>query len=126
MLHPLSQATLAEDQFADLPNGLRMCYRSYGQPEHPAIVLIAGLGLQLVSWPTTLIKGLVQAGFYVITPDNRDIGRSSHMTQLPPTRWRLLLRWVPPGHYGIEDMADDVAHLLDALGIAQALSLIHI
>ncbi|MDO4970221.1 MAG: alpha/beta hydrolase, partial [Comamonadaceae bacterium] len=96
------------------------CYRSYGQPEHPAIVLIAGLGLQLVSWPMVLIDGLVQAGLRVITLDNRDVGCSSHLPQLPPPRWRLLLRSVPPGHYHIRDMADDVAQLLDVLGIARA------
>lgn len=99
-----------------------MCYRSYGNPHHPAIVLIAGLGLQLISWPLALIEGLVQAGFYVITPDNRDIGRSTHLTQPPPPRWRMFLRWIPEpkAHYQIRDMADDVALLLEHLGIARA------
>ena len=120
MHHTLPQANDAQDQFADLPNGLRLCYRSYGQPDHPTMVLIAGLGLQLVSWPLALIEGLVQEGLHVITFDNRDIGRSTHLTQEPPARWRLFLRWVPQGHYQISDMADDVAQLLDCLGIAQA------
>lgn len=120
MQHPLPPAYEDLDQFADLANGLRICYRSYGQPEHPAIVLIAGLGLQLISWPMALIEGLVKAGFYVITPDNRDIGRSTHLTAPPPPRWRMMLRWVPEGHYRIRDMADDVAQLLDCLDIAKA------
>ena len=120
MHHTIPQADPSADQFADLPNGIRLCYRCYGQPEQPAIVLIAGLGLQLVSWPLALIDGLVQAGFYVITPDNRDIGQSTHLTQMPPPRWRMLLRWLPAGHYQIRDMADDVALLLDHLGIAHA------
>ena len=120
MQHALPLADPASDQFATLPSGLQLCYRSYGQPEHPAIVLIAGLGLQLVSWPMALIDGLVQAGLRVITLDNRDVGCSSHLPQLPPPRWRLLLRSVPPGHYQIRDMADDVAQLLDVLGIARA------
>lgn len=120
MLHRLPLANPAEDHFADLPNGLRMCYRSYGERSRPTIVLIAGLGLQLLSWPMELIEGLVAEGLHVLTLDNRDIGRSSHLTQPPPARWRLLLRMVPKDHYQIRDMADDVAHLLDALKIPQA------
>ena len=108
------------DQFADLPHGLRLCYRTYGQPQHPAVVLIAGLGLQLVAWPLALIEGLTAAGFYVVTLDNRDIGRSSHVQQPAPARWQLLLRWVGAQHYQIRDMADDVAHLMDHLQLAQA------
>lgn len=118
--HALPLADPAADQFADLPNGLRLCYRSYGHPEHPAVVLIAGLGLQLVSWPLALIEGLVQEGLRVITLDNRDMGRSSHLPHTPPPRWRMFLRWLPQGHYQIRDMADDVAQLLDGLGIASA------
>ena len=120
MLHRLPLAHPDEDQFADLPNGLRMCYRSYGQRKHPTIVLIAGLGLQLVSWPLELIEGLVAEGLHVLTLDNRDVGRSSHLTQPPPARWQLLLRHIPKGHYQIRDMADDVALLLDALQISKA------
>ena len=123
MQHALPLADPAADHFATLPNGLQLCYRSYGQPGQPGqptIVLIAGLGLQLVSWPMALIDGLVEAGLHVLILDNRDMGRSSYLPQDPPPRWRLLLRSVPPGHYQIRDMADDVAQLLDVLGIAQA------
>ncbi|MGN1056944.1 MAG: alpha/beta fold hydrolase [Comamonas sp.] len=120
MTHALPQAHPNEDQFADLANGLRLCFRTYGNSTDPAIVLIAGLGLQLVSWPMALIEGLVHQGLYVITLDNRDMGRSSYLNQLPPARWRLLLRWGLQGHYQIQDMADDVAHLLDAIGVTQA------
>ena len=120
MLHRLPLANPDEDQFADLPNGLRMCYRSYGARKHTTIVLIAGLGLQLLSWPLELIEGLVAEGLHVLTLDNRDMGRSSYLTQPPPARWRLLLRNVPKGHYQIRDMADDVAQLLDVLQIPKA------
>ena len=115
---PLADPTL--DQFADLPNCQRICYRTYGQADRPSIVLIAGLGLQLVSWPMALIEGLVAEGLHVITLDNRDMGRSSYGTIAPPARWRLLLRHVPAGHYQIKDMAQDVALLLDQLGIDSA------
>lgn len=67
------------DQFATLPGGMRLCYRTYGHPQNPALVLVAGLGLQLVSWPQVWIDHLVQAGLYVVVPDNRDVGRSTHL-----------------------------------------------
>ena len=75
MNHHLPPADPALDRFADLPNGLQLCFRTYGHPDHPPIVLIAGLGLQLVSWPQALIDGLVAEGLYVITLDNRVMGR---------------------------------------------------
>ena len=109
-----------EDRFAELPHGIRLCYRTYGQPQHPAVVLIAGLGLQLVAWPMALIEGLTAAGFYVVIFDNRDIGRSSYVQQTPPPRWQLMLRWVGAKHYQIRDMAQDVAHLLEHLQLPQA------
>lgn len=115
---PLADPTL--DQFADLPNSQRICYRTYGQADRPSIVLIAGLGLQLVSWPMALIEGFVAEGLRVITLDNRDIGRSSYGTIAPPPRWRLLMRNVPAGHYQIKDMAQDVALLLEHLRIDSA------
>lgn len=120
MLHRLPTAQKAEDRFADLPNGLRICWRSYGQDDHPCIVLIAGLGLQLVSWPMDMIEGLVGAGLRVLTLDNRDIGRSSHLTQPPPARWRLLCSQIPREHYLLSDMAGDVALLLEHLQITSA------
>jgi len=91
MNHHLPPVDPELDRFADLPNGLQLCFRTYGHPDHPPIVLIAGLGLQLVSWPQALIDGLVAEGLYVITLDNRDMGRSSYLPQTPPARWRLLL-----------------------------------
>jgi pimeloyl-ACP methyl ester carboxylesterase len=120
MNHDIPLADAALDRFADLPNGQRICYRTYGPADRPSIVLIAGLGLQLVSWPMALIEGLVAEGLHVITLDNRDMGRSSYSTMTPPARWRLLLRWVPSGHYLIQDMAQDVALLLDYLHISSA------
>lgn len=120
MNHDLPLADPALDLFADLPHGIRMCYRTFGHPGQPIIVLIAGLGLQLVSWPMAFIEGLVAEGLHVIVLDNRDMGRSTHMSMQPPARWRLLLGCPPAGHYQIKDMADDVAALLEQLGVAKA------
>lgn len=120
MPHDIPLADPDLDQFADLPNKVRVCYRTYGQADHPAVVLIVGLGLQQVYWPTPFINGIVAAGFQVITLDNRDSGRSSYMPHKPPARWQLLLDWVPQGHYALRDMAEDVALLLEHLHIEKA------
>ncbi len=91
----------------------------------PAVLLIMGLGMQLVAWPQTLVDALVDAGFRVIRMDNRDIGLSQHFDQLgkPNLLWagikyRLGLRTRPP--YTLEDMANDALGVLDALGVARA------
>ena len=120
MNHDLPLADPILDQFADLPNNQRICYRTYGLSNRPSIVLIAGLGLQMLSWPMALIEGLVAEGLHVIILDNRDMGRSGYGSLPPPPRWRLFLRNVPSGHYQIKDMAQDVALLLDHLDIDSA------
>ena len=54
-----------EDRFAELPKGVRICYRSYGPPAGEAILLIAGLGLQLTSWPQDDRRGSYSVRFGV-------------------------------------------------------------
>jgi pimeloyl-ACP methyl ester carboxylesterase len=51
-------------------------HESLGDPSHPAIVLIMGLGMQLVAWPDSFCNALVARGFRVIRFDNRDVGLS--------------------------------------------------
>src|SRR5436190_22180688 len=113
-----------EDRFAELPKGVRLCYRSYGPPAGPpageAILLIAGLGLQLTSWPPALVAALTGAGYRVIAPDNRDAGRSSSIGTRPPGKLQILLARPPAENYAIEDMADDLSQLLRLLGVEAA------
>jgi len=110
----------AEDRFAELPGGLRICYRSYGPPEGEAILLIAGLGLQLTSWPRALVAALTGAGYRVIAPDNRDAGRSSSIRTPPPGKLQVLLKRPPPENYALEDMTEDMSQLLRVLGVKAA------
>ena len=91
----------------------------------PAVLLIMGLGMQLVAWPPQMIEALVDAGFRVIRMDNRDIGLSQHFDQLgkPNIIWagikyKLGLPVRPP--YTLEDMAQDALGVLDALGVGRA------
>lgn len=106
---------------------VELCYEIMGEPvgERPPLLLVMGLGAQLVLWPDTLCQELVDRGFTVIRFDNRDVGESSRMDHLgaPPIRQELL-RWgvgLPVrAPYGLEAMADDAAGLLDTLGVARA------
>lgn len=108
------------DLFCDVPTGVRLCYRTYGPEGGEPLLLIAGLSLQLTSWPSSLIDGLVQSGFRVIVFDNRDVGRSSRIPQQPPGLMRQFLRLPIPSAYDLEDMATDTIGLLDHLRVAHA------
>ena len=97
-------------------------------PEHagrPVVLLIMGLGMQLIAWPPAMVQGLVDAGFRFVRFDNRDIGLSQHFDQLrtPNLLWaglkfRMGWRIQPP--YTLQDMAGDALGVLDALQIASA------
>jgi pimeloyl-ACP methyl ester carboxylesterase len=106
-------------------NGIQIAYEEFGAADDPVILLIMGLGTQLIAWPLRLCEGLVAHGFRVIRFDNRDIGLSEKMVKarvpkIVPlvlrSKFKLPLR-VP---YTLHDMADDAIGLLDALGIERA------
>ena len=95
------------------------------QQDRPAVLLIMGLGMQLIAWPPAFIRALAGAGYRVLRLDNRDAGLSEHFDQLgsPNLVWtslkhKLGLRVRPP--YALSDMAVDAVGVLDALGIRQA------
>ena len=95
------------------------------QPGAPAILLIMGLGMQLVAWPTAFVQSLVDQGFRVVRFDNRDVGLSQHLDHLPvpnvvweSLKFRVGLPVKAP--YTMQEMAADAVGVLDALGIAQA------
>jgi pimeloyl-ACP methyl ester carboxylesterase len=105
------------DRFVDLPAGPRLCFRVDGPDDGTPLLLVAGLGLDLTSWPRRMVDGFVGRGFRVVRFDNRDAGRSSRIDNPPPGRLRQLLARPRPDAYDLADMAADTVGLLDALGI---------
>ncbi len=105
------------DQFCELPGGIRICYRVDGPESGRPILLIAGLALDLTCWPPLMVSELVDRGYRVIRFDNRDAGRSTHVTTRPPSTLRQALAITRAADYDLTDMARDTIGLLDALGI---------
>jgi pimeloyl-ACP methyl ester carboxylesterase len=108
-----------------IANGISIEVQQHGNAAHPAVLLIMGLGMQLVAWPPTVIEPLVQAGYRVITFDNRDIGLSQHFDHLgtpnlilAALKKKLGLSIQSP--YSLRDMARDALGVLSALRIEQA------
>lgn len=106
-------------------NGLTLEVEVQGPPKGEPLLLVMGLGMQLVAWPDALIESLVGRGFRVIRFDNRDCGLSQRLDHLgtpnllfDSLRYALRLRVRAP--YSLDDMADDCVGVLDALGIERA------
>ena len=106
-------------------NGIRLAYETAGDPKDVPILLIMGLGMQLIAWPDDFVEGLVEQGFYVIRFDNRDCGLSTKFDHAGvPNLWltylKTLLRWPVKTAYTLDDMAEDARGVLRALGVAKA------
>ncbi len=106
-------------------NGVELYYEDAGPAGAPVILLIMGLGTQMIAWPEALIAQLTGAGYRVISYDNRDVGLSTHLHGAPAIHPLLAIvakRFGLPAPlaYGLTDMAADAVALLDALDIPAA------
>ena len=108
------------DQFCPAGAHRQVCYRTDGQRSGVPLLLIAGLTLDLTSWPQEMVDGLVAQGFYVVRLDNRDTGRTTPDVSRPPSLWRRALKRPRRGGYDLADMAADAMAVLDHLQIPQA------
>jgi pimeloyl-ACP methyl ester carboxylesterase len=100
---------------------IELAYETFGDPSDPAVLLVMGLGTQMIAWHEDFCAELAGRGFHVIRFDNRDIGRSSALKHLPaPTIRQLALRSKKAAGYTLSDMAADAVGLLDHLGIERA------
>ena len=131
-IDPTTDAPAAVAPLASDPDGLlagerrvqvgdvEIAYQSFGDPTHPPVLLVMGLGTQMVGWPEDLIRDLAAAGHHVIRYDNRDMGGSTHLDHLPmpnvPDLRKILFGRQQPA-YRLDDMADDCLGLIDALGL---------
>ena len=104
-------------------NGVKIAYRDYGPEEAEPILLVHGLGAQLVHWPPHLIDLLIENNYRPITFDNRDAGLSSRFFNKPSFilgYLRYFLRLPMKTEYSLDDMAQDGINILNELNIKKA------
>jgi len=100
---------------------VELCYETFGDSGDPTVLLVMGLGTQMIAWSEGFCALLVDRGFHVVRFDNRDVGRSTHLTSAPaPTLLELLTRRPRRPAYTLADMARDAVGLLDHLGVRAA------
>jgi pimeloyl-ACP methyl ester carboxylesterase len=100
---------------------VELCHETFGERDHPALLLVMGLATQMLGWHEDFCAELAARGFFVVRFDNRDVGRSTALDHLPaPTLLQLLRRDRRAAAYTIDDMAGDAVGLLDHLEIERA------
>ncbi|HEY3190444.1 MAG TPA: alpha/beta hydrolase [Solirubrobacteraceae bacterium] len=100
---------------------IELAYETFGDPEHPPVVLVMGLATQMLGWPDGFCSALADRGAFVIRFDNRDIGLSTHLHDAPPADMMAALGGdTSSASYTLSDMARDTVGLLDALGLPSA------
>jgi len=106
-------------------NNIEIEYETFGDPSSRPLLLIMGLGAQMIRWEVEFIEKFVDHGFYVIRFDNRDVGLSTKFDEAGEPDIMKIYMQVAKGEqiesvYTLNDMADDAVGLLDALNIDKA------
>ena len=100
------------------PARVDIAYERFGPPGLPPVLLLMGLGTQMLGWPDGFCDALVARGVHVIRSDNRDIGLSSHLSDAPAPDLAAIFRGdTSSASYKLSDMAGDTIGLLDTLGL---------
>jgi pimeloyl-ACP methyl ester carboxylesterase len=100
---------------------VELCYEPFGDPDRPTVLLVMGLGTQMIGWHADFCAALADRGFHVVRYDNRDVGRSTHLSDHPAPRPReLMTRRIRRPAYLLKDLAADGIGLLDELEIESA------
>ncbi len=108
-------------EIAELPGGVRIAYDEFGDRSDPTVLLVMGLGMQMLGWHEEFCELIVERGFHVVRFDNRDAGLSSkHRGSRRPNVIAGALGLPAGNPYALEDMAADAAGLLDHLGVEHA------
>ena len=102
-------------------NGIELCYALNGPMDGDPLLLIMGLGAQLIGWPIEFVEHLASQGFRVIRFDNRDSGLSTKSAGDPPAAMDLLAKALNgesiESPYSLSTMADDAVALLEFYGL---------
>ncbi len=106
-------------------NNIEIEYDTFGEPTSKPLLLVMGLGAQMIFWLEEFCEQLVNHGFYVIRFDNRDVGLSTKIEDAGVPNVIAAITAVQKGEqvespYSLEDMADDAIGVLDALNIDKA------
>ncbi|HIG39121.1 MAG: alpha/beta hydrolase [bacterium] len=103
-----------------IANGITIEYEQFGSPGNETLILVRGLGTQMIDWHSSLLQGLVTGGLHVVIFDNRDVGLSQKFTESGQPNMSNVRKGIEALAYDLTDMADDVIGLMDALDITRA------
>ena len=102
-------------------NGVELAYETFGDPADPTVLLIMGLGVQMLGWDEGFCRMRVERGFHVVRFDNRDVGHSTKIEGGPrPDVMAAVAGDGSSASYLLDDMADDCVGLLDELEVDAA------
>ncbi|QGG96841.1 alpha/beta fold hydrolase [Actinomarinicola tropica] len=121
----MTDATSGTVRTGRATNGpVELHYEAAGDPSDPALLMVSGLGSQCITFVDPLIERFVEAGFFTIRYDNRDVGLSSKFAEVRPDLGAVVAALKageePPVPYLLSDMAADAAAVLDALEVEAA------
>jgi pimeloyl-ACP methyl ester carboxylesterase len=121
----MNQSVPYNDPLKVKVNGIEIVYDSFGETSASPLLLIMGLGEQMVTWDEDFCKILATQGYWVIRFDNRDVGLSTRFDEAGVPDILALMQALAQGEavqvpYTLRDLADDTVGLLDALGIEAA------
>ena len=120
---PIRPALDPGEAYADV-NGVRLCFQTFGRPGDPPMLLVHGLGAQMILWDDQFCDLLAGRGYFVVRFDNRDIGKSNRVATQAFNLMEVVAAGKPgerlAAPYLLADMAADAVGLIDHLGIARA------
>lgn len=127
VFQPSTYSHYMQSSSINVGNNINLHVEIGGNPNHPAVLLIMGLGAQMLIWPDSFCEALIRQGYRVIRFDNRDIGLSSKVRHSGSklNTFKLISRFAlglsnQGAPYTLYDMAEDTSRLMDALGIEKA------
>ena len=110
----------SREKFADVGGGITLCYETFGDASDPPVLLVMGLGMQLLGWDERFCSMLAERGFHVVRFDNRDAGLSTSIDAPVPNLRQLAVRRFDARQYDVGDMAGDAVGLLRELELHRA------